>query len=150
MRGFPALTRFAEAREGALALEFALMAPMLMILLAGIIDVGAAINRQMQLTSAVQSGVQLAIAQPPTAETLDTIATAVRLSAPEDPTDSQDVAVEMFCELASGAQASCADAAPGQATFVAIRLTETWQPALSYPILQHAAPLEASLTLRVR
>lgn len=150
MRGFPALKRFAEARDGALALEFALMAPMLMILLAGVIDVGAAINRQMQLTSAVQSGVQLAIAQPPTAETLGTIAAAVRVSAPEDPTESQDVVVEMFCELASGAAASCAEPAPGQATYVTIRLSETWQPAISYPLLQHAVPLEANLTLRVR
>jgi hypothetical protein len=104
----------------------------------------------MQLTSAVQSGVQLAIAQPPTADTLGTIAAAVRVSAPEDPTESQDVVVEMFCEQASGATASCANPVPGQATYVMIRLTETWQPAISYPLLQHAVPLAASLTLRVR
>lgn len=144
------LARFAEARDGALALEFAFIAPMLMILLAGVIDVGAAINRQMQLTSAVQSGVQMAIAQPPTADTLGTIAAAVRLSAPDTSNESQAVRVEMFCETAGGGAASCADATPGGATYIEIRLTETWEPTLSYPLHGQSLPLEASLTLRVR
>ena len=150
MRGFPALVPFAEARDGALALEFALMAPMLMVLLAGVIDVGAAINRQMELTSAVQSGAQLAIARAPTAETLGEITAAVRLAAPPDANESQEILVDMFCEAADGVSASCSEPAPGLATYVDIRLSETWQPALSYPLHGQSLPLEASLTLRVR
>jgi Flp pilus assembly protein TadG len=144
------LGRFAGARDGAMALEFALMAPLLMILLAGIIDVGAAINRQVQLTSAVQSGAQLAIARTPTAETLGDIEAAIRLSAPENANDSQSIIVQMFCESAAGVAASCSEPQPGLATYVAISLSETWAPTLSYPLHQRSLPLEASLTLRVR
>ena len=52
--------------------------------------------------------------------------------------------------LWSGNTARCADADPAQATYVAIRLTETWHPALALPLLPRTLPLQAGLTLSFR
>ena len=145
------LGRLAADRDGAMALEFALMAPLLMLVFATLIDLGSAVNRQMQLVGAVRTGVQLAVARPPTAETLHEVRTAVRATgaAPED--DRQTLEVELFCETPAGDRVGCdPGAATPHATYVSVRLAEAWAPTLTYPLLRQAIPLGASQTVRVR
>jgi Flp pilus assembly protein CpaB len=137
-------------RGRGLALDLVLLTPLLVLALVGSL-VEDAMSRQAQLANAIRFGVETAAATGPlTAETLGEIAAAIRAAAPKSPTGSQDLSVEMFCELPSGATARCADATAGQATHVAIRLTETWQPALPLPLLPKALPLQAGLTLSFR
>jgi Flp pilus assembly protein TadG len=133
-----------------MAVEFALFLPILLLLLAAVVDFGAAVNRQMELSSAVRAGAQLAVAQPPSAETLDEIAAMIRRMAPENPGQQQEVTVELFCERADGDRVACDSGAPGRATYVAIRLSDVWAPTFSYPLLQRTMALAASHTVRVR
>jgi hypothetical protein len=119
------LTRFAPTRGSGLILDLLLVTPLLVLALVGSL-VEDAMSRQAQLANAIRSGVQTAAATGPlTAETLGEIAAAIRAAAPQSPTGSQHLSVEMLCELPSGATARCTDALPGQTTYVAIRLTET-------------------------
>ena len=143
------LARFAPMRGRGLALDLVLVAPLLaMALVGGFVE--DAMSRQALLANAIRSGVQSVVTGPPTAETLGDITAAIRAAAPQSPTGSQDLSVEMFCELPSGATARCTDATPGAATHVAIRLTETWHPSLPLPLLPKTLPLQAGLTLSFR
>jgi len=59
------LTRNAPRDRGAAAVEFALLLPMLLLLVFGIIDFGRALNAQITLTQAAREGARLeALGQP--------------------------------------------------------------------------------------
>jgi hypothetical protein len=51
-----ALRRFGRAREGMAAVEFTVVAPVLMFILVGMADVGTGLYRKMQVQSAAQAG----------------------------------------------------------------------------------------------
>ena len=134
-----------------MALEFALIAPLLLLLAVAVIDFGGAVNRQMQLVAAVRAGVQLALARPPGAETLPEIRSVVQLSAGDQSEGTQELVVDFFCEQADGASVACGSGGDqAQATFVSIGVTEAWSPTLTYPLLRQAVPLAAGQTVRVR
>lgn len=142
--------RFARATEGAVAVEFVLMAPILMVMLVGLIDFGAAVSRQMQMSSAVHTGAQLAVARPPGSGDLDGIRAATRLAAPDDRGGTQNIDVTLFCEELDGTVVAC-DAAPvvGRATYVRVRLTEFWRFTFPYPGFGDGITLSADQTVRV-
>lgn len=67
MRTFPFTPRYrlstvTRAEQGASAIEFALLAPVLIIALLGTVDVGRALTEQMALGSLLRTGAQSAIA----------------------------------------------------------------------------------------
>ena len=57
-----------RADRGAAAVEFALVLPVLLLVLFGLIDFGRALNAQITLTQAAREGVRLAALQQPGAE----------------------------------------------------------------------------------
>lgn len=143
--------RLATAEDGSMALEFALLAPVLLLLAVAIIDIASAANRQIQLVGAVRAGVQLAVDRPPTPATLHEIASIVRGTGPEaHDDDAQAVVVEMFCEGADGARLACGVDPAGEATYVSIAFTESWAPTLTYSLVRQAVPLAARQIIRVR
>lgn len=145
------LRQFGRARDGSMALEFALIAPLLLLLAVAVIDFGGAVNRQVQLVGAVRAGIQLAVARPPSAETLPEIRSVVQSTAGERSNGAQELVVDLFCEQADGASVACGSGGDqAQATFVSIRVTEIWSPTLTYPLLRQAVPLAAGQTVRVR
>jgi Flp pilus assembly protein TadG len=54
------MTRNATRDRGAAAVEFALLLPLLLLLISGLIDFGRALNAQITLTQAAREGVRLA------------------------------------------------------------------------------------------
>lgn len=59
------LSRPERADRGAAAVEFALVLPLLLLVLFGLIDFGRALNAQIALTQAAREGVRLAALQQP-------------------------------------------------------------------------------------
>lgn len=59
------LSRPGPADRGAAAVEFALVLPLLLLVLFGLIDFGRALNAQITLTQAAREGVRLAALQQP-------------------------------------------------------------------------------------
>ncbi|HWE07518.1 MAG TPA: TadE/TadG family type IV pilus assembly protein [Rhizomicrobium sp.] len=57
----PLLIRIAQSNQGLAALEFALLAPVLMALLVGLLDFGLAFQRQLQVNAAAQAGASYAV-----------------------------------------------------------------------------------------
>jgi Flp pilus assembly protein TadG len=150
MRRLRTLRSFRGSEEGSMALEFALMAPILVLLAVAIVDVSGAANRQMQLVGAVRAGAQLAVVRPPAPATLHEIEAAVRGTAPEADGDSRVVVVELFCERADGARVTCGTEAAGEAAYVSIDVTESWSPTFSHALVGRPVPLAARQIVRVR
>jgi Flp pilus assembly protein TadG len=59
LRGAPGGRRRPRSQSGAAAVEFALVVPIFVLLVVGIIDFGFAFNAQISLTQAVREGVRL-------------------------------------------------------------------------------------------
>ncbi|MGH8867316.1 MAG: TadE/TadG family type IV pilus assembly protein [Actinomycetes bacterium] len=81
MRTLPALARKASGREaGAAAVEFALILPILLLLVFGIIDFGRALNAQITVTQAAREGARLAALGRPTSEVTTRVTDAAQLN----------------------------------------------------------------------
>jgi Flp pilus assembly protein TadG len=73
--------RFRHARGAVAAVEFALVAPVLLAMMAGLADFGLALSDQSQMASAVAQGAQFAYLNPTTAASNNTVA-VVKAAAP--------------------------------------------------------------------
>ncbi len=72
------MARHARRDRGAAAVEFALLLPMLLLLVFGLIDFGRALNAQITLTQAAREGARLAaLAQPNVASRTQAAATGL-------------------------------------------------------------------------
>jgi Flp pilus assembly protein TadG len=60
-RSRPRLIRIAHANQGLAAIEFALLAPVLMALLVGLLDFGLAFQRQLNVNAAAEAGASYAV-----------------------------------------------------------------------------------------
>ena len=115
MRSFPLTFRrkpfsIVPSEQGASAIEFALLAPVLIIALLGTVDVGRALTEQMTLGSLLRTGAQSAIAGGD-ASAIDRVLRA----ATDD--DSVSVTVAPFCACPEGPQTAveCSTTCPGPA-----------------------------------
>src|ERR1039458_5924651 len=72
-------TGIAARERGAAAVEFALLLPVLLLLVFGIVDFGRALNAQITLTQAAREGVRLAaLGQPNVVSSTQAAATGIR------------------------------------------------------------------------
>ena len=112
-------TRSSRARRsGNAAVEFALIAPVAMLMLVGVTDYGMAVYDRMQLSSAVRAGIQYAMhhsANPATIEQVVMSALTIDHAA-------VTVTAAQVCECPGGAAAECDEACPDgpRRTFIRI------------------------------
>ncbi len=152
-RGMRALSRsFVRCLRAAVAVELALLAPVLMLMLIGVIDFGGAVYERMQLTSAARAGVQFASQSADNVDDAAGILQAVQnagsLDAPVTITTTQ------FCSCAAdGAAATCGDTCSSGApagTYVMITVVEQYKTIFSYPGLGNPITLEGEVVYRVK
>lgn len=128
-------------RSGVSSLEFALLMPIMLAMLVGLVDWGLAIDQRIQLQTAVRAGAQYALRMP-----TDTagITAAVRAAA-VDRTLTVGSPV-MWCEC-GGAAASCSGSCDGGLQrFLSVNATQAYAP------LTPAGPtsVSADVTLRIQ
>ncbi|MEE8168956.1 MAG: TadE/TadG family type IV pilus assembly protein [Phycisphaerae bacterium] len=137
--------------RGAVALEFALLIPVLLIMLLGAIDFGMVINEKMKLASAARSGVQFAVQNTANAQDAAAIQLAVTNASGLDPADFTITSLQ-FCECAEGAvvacDGSCAIGTPRVAVTVTVQ--ENFQTLFTYPGIANPYPLSEQTTMRVQ
>ncbi|MGF9756055.1 TadE family protein [Microvirga sp. 0TCS3.31] len=113
----------ARGDRGAAAVEFALVVPLLFLLVFGMIDFGWAINRYTVLNNATREGVRLASLGADSAE----ITTSVTDSLEDAGLDAAAVVVDLRCEKpAGGACGSWADHASGGTAIITVRYSTDW------------------------
>ena len=116
-----ALRRHFEKERGAAAVEFALVVPMLMMLVFGVVDFGYMINRDTMLNNAAREGVRVASLGATSAD----VTTAVKASLPADMQATLTVTVS--CTKPTGAAcASYSDAASGGTAIVKVDYVHSW------------------------
>lgn len=114
----------AASRRGASAPEFGIVAPVMVLLLAGLADIGAAMQQAIRLENAARAGAQFAMSFP---DNQDGIATAAA-EALGAAGGASVTASAPFCACPGGAAAvscegtPCAGAPPG--TYVSVTVTQ--------------------------
>lgn len=143
------LARLLRCRSGVGAVEFAVMLPVLVLLMVAVGDFGLAVNDKMRLTSAARAGAQAAVsAAGDPAAVAQAVRQASALAAAE-----LTIASQKSCACLSGAavacDGSCADG-NGVRDFVSVSVSKTWTPVLASPLLDASIPLTATVVLRVK
>lgn len=134
--------------DGSAAVEFALIAPVLVLMLIAVVDLGLVMIDNVRLSSAVRAGAQFAMQDPDDKTSIRTVA----VNATTLTIDPADITVsDKFCEcdgVVSACDTTCASGfAPGE--YVTVTATTTVTSILSYPWLPSPTTLSQSTTIRV-
>ena len=148
-------TAFRVCARGSVAVELALLAPVLAGVLIGIVDIGTYINQKMQLQSAARAGAQYAIQSDGNAEDtagiFDVVAAASNMDA------GFTVTSVAFCGCADGTETTVSTTgcggtcAGGDSPALSVRVTvsNTFTPIFPYPGLPDSVDLQGQTSLRV-
>jgi len=136
-----------RARSGNAAVEFALIAPVAMLMLVGVTDYGMAVYDRMQLSSAVRAGIQYAMhhsADPATIEQVVMSALTIDHAA-------VTVTAAQVCECPGGAAAECDESCPDgpRRTFIRIDATQQHDALFDYPGISNPTTLQAQAFVRI-
>jgi Flp pilus assembly protein TadG len=149
-----ALSRFtagADGVRGALSIEFAVIAPTLVLMLIGVLDLGMGIYRKMQVQNAAQAGAAYAVLHGFTSSSIEsavTSATSFGVSASPAPSE--------FCGCASSGgvtAATCGSTCSGGSspgTYVTVSAQGTYTTLLPYPGIPNSYTLSAQSTVRLQ
>lgn len=157
----PRLIRLAAAfrfcARGSVAIELALLAPVLAALLIGSVDFGTYIYKKMQLQSASRAGAQFAIQEDGNAEDSAGIKTAV-LSSADDLDTGINIVSTAYCSCADGTETTvsaitgCSGTCSGgdsPALSVRVTVSNTFTPIFPYPGFPDSLDLQGETSLRV-
>lgn len=118
--------RLKQDIRGAAAVEFALIIPVLSIVLLGVIDYGMVALEKMEMMSATRAGAQLAIADYSDTDAIkDIVVASTNLSI-----STSDVTTTQFCECA-GVTTDCSDTCSGSVVkeyYMTVSATEQFTP----------------------
>lgn len=128
-------TRIRDDRRGVTAIEFAMIAPILIALMISIVDLGVGMYTDTQLANAAQAGATYAMQKGYDAGVITTVTQAsTRLT-------GVSVAVSQYCGCPSNTgvvTATCGSSCSGgltAGTFAQVVATKDYSPLLSYPAL---------------
>jgi Flp pilus assembly protein TadG len=138
-----------RATDGNVAVEYALFLPVLMILLAGIVDLGLALHTRSRLEIAAQAGLEFARYD---RSDLAAVRSAVNNATGVDPT-TLTVSVTDFCACADGLTIACSDDCadgtfPG--TFVRVVVDTEYQGLLDLGLVETLFAVQGEAIGRVQ
>ena len=135
--------------RGSTAVEFALVVPVLLLFLGGIVDFGRAFYYRTELDQALRSGMQYALKAPTDGAGIASViaqSTSVPIVVASPVT---------FCQCLDGSNVGCASSCPVDQTpmrnYVKLEATYVWAPMLGNMAgLVPASPLDAILIVRTQ
>lgn len=135
---------------GNTAVEFALVLPLLVFMVVGVMDVGNALNTQQQLDAAVSAALSYGQANTSDTAGMQTRATAYLGDKVQDADDLTVTAAEE-CECSDGTAVLCSATCSGAAPYHFLRVTAqlTYKPFFSYPGLEQFS-MESTVRRRVQ
>jgi Flp pilus assembly protein TadG len=145
-RPFP-VRRGLRSRRGIATVEFALIVPVLLVMLLGLIDFGMAMYEKMELTSAVRAGAHVAIA-----DAYENDTTAIQ-AAVNNSTNISGISVATSCacgdstSIACDAASTCAD----DTYYITVTATKDFVPLfLAFPGISNPITLTSTVTMRYK
>ncbi len=152
-RAMRALSRsFVRCVRASVAIELALLTPVLLFIIIGLIDFGGAIHERMQLTSAARAGVQFALQS--VGNENDTAGILRAVSAAGELVDANiTVTTFQFCGCPDGSAASCGGTCGGGGAagfYVSVTVAEQFKTLFTYPGISNPIALQGVAVFRVR
>jgi len=145
----PVIARLGCDRRGAAAVEFALVAPVLLLMLGGLVDGAQFIVQSMQVNAAAQAGADFALRNGWNAAGISgavTGAAPIAVVALPAPTEVQRCVVNGV--LAAPPGGACADGGP-VGNFVVVGAQRQFTPLLPLPGLAQVKPINAQAMVRI-
>jgi len=145
--GRPGLLR---ERSGAAAVELALLAPVMILILAGLVDAGRLATRRMQVRAAAQAGADYVLKKgwdQAAVQAAVTSATSLPVTATPAPTVSTGCVTGLSIVAAAGATCP-SGTSTGQ--FAVIRAQTSFTPVMPWPGLSSPTVLDARALVRVQ
>jgi len=136
---------FARSSSGTSAIEFALVAPVLIFLAIGLIDVGRYMYFGIVVTHAARAGVQYGAQNIISADDATGMSSAALRDAPNI---TISVAPSYFCSP-NGTAASAVACGSGVPYYVQVKASGTFQALFSYPGIPNHIPIAATAVMRV-
>ena len=147
----PFMSGSASGTGGTIAIEFAIIGPTLVLMMACTVDLGMGIYRKMQVQNAAQAGAEYAIAHGFTSSIANAVTNATSFSGiAATPVPNQ------FCGCPSSSSvtaATCNSACPSGAvagTYVAVSAQGTYNTILPYPLIPNSFLFAAQSTVRIQ
>lgn len=142
----------ADDCRGVAAIEFAIVGPMLVVMMVCTVDLGIGIFRKMQVQNAAQAGAMYAALHGFSSSSITTAVTSATnlsgISASPAPTS--------FCGCASGSSISsvgCSSTCSGGSspgTYVMVSAQAVYTPIISYPLLPESFTFTSQSTVRIQ
>lgn len=143
------LSRFFRERDGASALEFAVLAPLLAVVALGIIDGWSYASHKLDVNVAVKAASNYYYQ----GGTSDTAAREIGLAAWPKPPDDADVAVSRVCSCGDTVvtcSTLCTPDSTTPATTIVIEATSIWTAPFDSALLPTEQPVSGKAIIRVR
>jgi Flp pilus assembly protein TadG len=147
-----AISDFAAARRGLAAIEFAIIAPVMAMMVMCAVDLGLAINRHMQVEDAAQAGAEYAALHGFNATSISSAVTSAAswtgVSASPAPTE--------FCGCPGASSitaATCGTTCPSgnaAAVYVTVGAKGTYSTVVHYPMLPSTFAFASTSTMRIQ
>jgi Flp pilus assembly protein TadG len=150
-----ALLRLAGRSDGAVALEFGLVVPMLIAVVIGVTDFSLGFARKMAVQAAAQAGAQYAVLNG-----WNSAAITAAITGATDLSGLTATAPAQFCGCASGNTLTtvgsgppCTTTCPSgktAGTYITVGAQYVYRTILSYPSLSNPVTMSAQATLRIK
>lgn len=135
------MKRVIKCEEGAIAIEFAMIAPILIIMAIATYDISVVIKQKLALQNATRIGVQYGMVRRPVQGDMQHVINAVNQTLPASwgsaNTDTKpQVSAVLQCECSTGTVIACGvkcNAGQTKITYLKVEITKTYQTMMPYP-----------------
>ena len=149
----PILQRYATRldQQGAVALEFAIFTPVIIMITLGIINFAELTNYRIELNRAIRAAANVAVISPPAIGDTAGIQQAFEFTAPANANASRQLTINRHCECPSGAAIACNSGCPDgdRRVLVQVHVIENYALRVPMPILGKTLSITDSITVRV-
>jgi|KBSSwiStaDraftv2_1062776.scaffolds.fasta_scaffold696952_2 Flp pilus assembly protein TadG len=145
----PLKTKRNDRRRGNALLEAGLMAPVLFLLLSGVVDLGRAFYFADISANAARAGAQFGILSAANAWNTAGIEAAARAEAPELPNAVMAVVVTPYCQNSGGGYVTCSTT-PNAEEYVQVNATISYNLVIPWPGLTNPLSITGSSVMRVQ
>lgn len=133
--------KLAKCQEGAIAIEFAMIAPLLIIMAIATYDISIVIKQKLALQNATRIGVQYGMVRRPVQGDMQNVINAVKQTLPtawnKANIEIQPLVTAMLqCECSTGVAIACGvkcNAGQTRITYLKVEITKTYQTMMPYP-----------------
>lgn len=127
--------RIAGEESGTVSVEWALISPIFITLLIGVLEFGSGALHKMQMANAVRAGLQYATVRKPIQGDITQVRDAVSITAPANATGTRAITVTLFCNCLDASPIDCDKtcASGERSSYISIGMSEEFKPILSLP-----------------